>query len=144
VVKMTVSQLKFRAKELMQNVERASLSPMLECAVLVEREAKRLLSRTATRIQGPRGGKIVLPSPPGTPPRQRSGELMGSIGHARDGQSAIVGPGTRAVYPKVHEYGLEFGGRHFPQRPYMRPALSNTRHEFPKKFKGLKLRRTGK
>ena len=49
------------------------------------------------------------------------------------GGSAIVGPTKEAWYGQVHEYGIG----HHPPRPFMYPALLNSKGQFPAMFIGL-------
>jgi len=78
------------------------------------------------------------------PPHSQSSELKVSIEHARDGYSVVAGP--TAPYGKVHEQPnnpgewAEYGGRRYPKRAFMRPALLNVMKKFAKFWAGLNLR----
>jgi len=94
------------------------------CGLIVEQEAKRLLSRG--------GGSGHVPSPPGKPPHVQTGALRASVAHAlTTDKGCIVGP--TEIYGKFHE----FGTRIHPKRPFMRPALRNSVDKFPEQFKDL-------
>ena len=122
-------------------VARASIAPEMKAGFLVEHEAKKLMQRGGRTGVGQRRG---IPSAPGTPPHTQTGELRASITTARDGQAVIVGP--TAPYGKVHEQAdnpgewAEYGGRRYPKRAFMRPALLNVMKKFAKFWAGLNLR----
>lgn len=122
-------------KEVQDAVKEAVVDPLIHCGMLVEREAKRLLNIG--------GGSTHQPSLPGTPPHKQTGNLQSSIAYAvlPDGR-VIVGPGRSAFYGKIHELGGEWGGRNFPRRMFMLPALTNAQVQFKKEFAQLKLART--
>ena len=76
------------------------------------------------------------PSPPGTPPhthtsgvtksgKTRRGVLPQSIAYAVDGDSAIIGPRFSVVgdAAAAMEFGGEFRGDEYPERPFAAPAL---------------------
>jgi len=126
----------------MQRTVQDSLPPrVLRCAVLVEGEAKRLLSVG--------GGASHVPSAPGQPPHAQTGELKSSITSAMAGpNTAIVGPNkigkpTRAGKKYSIGHIHEFGGVRHPKRPFMKPALMRMLERFPEQFKGLDFRLTG-
>lgn len=122
-------------------VQRASIAPEMKAGFLVEREAKKLMQRGGRTGIGQKRG---IPSAPGTPPHRQLGELVLSIATARDGQSVIVGP--TVPYGKVHEQPgndgewAGFGGRNYPKRAFMRPALLNVMKKFAKFWKSLNLK----
>lgn len=117
------------AKGLRKAVEKASVDPLAKAALLVEREAKESMQTG--------GGRAGKPSPSGTPPNVQTGNLRASIRNARlPNGNYVVGPTLTAPYGKFHE----FGTRHHPPRPFMRPALLKVRTKFPAFFKGAKIR----
>jgi phage gpG-like protein len=121
-------------------VRDASIEPKVKMALEIEREAKISMERGG-RSTGPKGGKIQIPSEPGTPPHAQSGIGKGSIKHVwiSNSQTALVGPTSPpAPYMAVHE----FGGRYHPPRPFMRPALLKTVPRYPKLYKNLPLSKT--
>jgi len=63
------------------------------------------------------------PSRPGEPPRRRTGRLSGSIAHEVDRDRLRARVGTNLVYAKF----LELGTCRMAARPFLRPALENTR-----------------
>lgn len=85
----------------------------------LETEVKNSLSVSALE-----GGKLH-PSPPGTPPHRRSGNLQNSIGYETTAESetvftAAVGDlAGRAQYAKELEYGTQT----VRARPFLLPAL---------------------
>lgn len=117
------------AKGLREAVRKASVDPLAEAALMVEKEAKASMSAG--------GGRAKTPSAEGTPPHVQSGNLRASITTGRlPNGNYIIGPTRNAFYGKIHE----FGGRFHPARPFMRPALLKTRRRFPSKFKGARIR----
>jgi len=123
-------------------VRGASIAPVRKAAMMVEREAKASMKAggrgKARRQKGT--GKFLAglryPSPPGTPPHVQTGALRASItwalvGGLATGVSAVVGPTVK--YGAVHEYG----GKHTPKRPFMRPALLRVRNRMPQLFRGV-------
>lgn len=155
------------AREVKERVRKATISPLAKCALLVEGEAKKLLSRGATPVVGrDEFGKFVKTGqfksgPAGEPPRMRTGNLRASIATAQTATGTfLVGPTKNAWYGRAHEFGAKirvtkkmagylawkFGWRvkvgtviTIPKRPFMRPALSNCVSKFPKAFAGIPL-----
>lgn len=133
-------RLTFNPRLVVQAVAQAKGDPEMKAGLLVEREAK-LSMHKGGRFEGPRGGKMRIPSEPGDPPNVQTGNLRGSITTARENDlfgRVIVGPTRAAWYGRLHEHG----GRHHPKRPFMRPALVEVRQKFPALFLGLKLAKT--
>lgn len=122
-------------KDLMARVEKATAPALQKAALLVEARAKKKLSVGAPRWEGPRGGRHMTPSTPPNPPHLRTGSLKSSVASAPSGQTYIIGPTER--YGKVHEQGGEWGGRHYPARPFMWPSLVEVRTEFAPLFKAI-------
>ena len=147
-----------RTEAVKRAVQKASVYPAVKAALLVEREAKASMGRggkmrmtkrelNVARSFGMkvRSTKWREPSAPGQPPNVQTGELKNSIHHARDGDGAVAG--ATAPYGKVHEQDgipggwAEFGGRRYPARPFMRPALERVARNFPQLWRNLKLKR---
>lgn len=67
------------------------------------------------------------PSDPGEPPHTSAGQLPRAIRFDVDkqAQEAVVGPRASVVGEAgaAHEFGEEFRGDDYPERPYMLPAL---------------------
>ena len=118
-------------KGVREAVNQASVNPFAKAASMVEREAKISMKRG--------GGKKGTPSPAGDPPNVQSGVLRGSIKTEKSTTGIWrIGPTLIAWYGKIHE----FGGRHHPRRPFMRPALERVRKFFPQLFKNLPISKT--
>jgi len=134
-----LKHLEIRQREVKRAVERASVRPLVRAGTLVEREAKRSMKKGGAKGRvGPRGGYVRVPSPPGTPPHVQTGALRASIQTApevRIGRPPVALVGPTEKYGAVHE----FGGRHHPQRPFMRPALRRVQRRFPELFRNLRL-----
>ena len=131
-----ITGIKMHTAELKRAVVKASMEPMMKAGALVEGDAKRSMR------QG--GGASRTPSAPGTPPNAQLGDLKKSITHARDGNTVIVGPTER--YGQIHEQAgmagdwAEFGGRNYPKRAFMMPALGRMARKFAKLWASLRLR----
>jgi phage gpG-like protein len=91
------------------------------------------------------------PSEPGTPPhthtsgftkkgKPRRGQLPQSIVFVEDkaAEEAIVGPRASVVGEAgaAHEFGGEFRGDDYPERPFMWPALEENIDRFAEGFQG--------
>lgn len=144
-----IVDIKINAKEVARSVKRASIAPEMKAGLLVERDAKRSMRRGGAfkATAGPRRGKTARrgkPSPAGEPPHVQSGELRASITTARERGRVIVG--ATVPYAKVHEQKgvtgdwAEFGGRNYPKRAFMRPALLRMARKFAKLWRNLRLR----
>jgi hypothetical protein len=79
-------------------------------------------------------------SPAGTPPYTERGELKNAIlfDVAEDKSSAVIGPrfsrvGTSA---EAHEFGGQYKGQEYPERPFMEPALERAAPRFAGSFSG--------
>jgi phage gpG-like protein len=91
-------------------------------------------------------------SPPGQPPHTRPGKVSRKTGKARPGQlqraivyahdkranTAVIGPRASVVGESAaaHEFGGEFRGEDYPERPFMTPALEETEETFGNSFAG--------
>jgi len=132
----------WHGSEVARAVEEAILPPLKKCAVAVVREAKASMRRA--------GGREGEPSEPGQPPNVQSGVLRSNINYApetvRDlfGRRTIVvvGPSRNAAYGRIHEHGENVGGRQYPERPFMAPALESAQRRFVQHFKNLRLAQT--
>jgi HK97 gp10 family phage protein len=117
-------------------MEQACGPRLMRCGAILVREAKESMKQGGRSI-GPRGGKRQTPSDPGTPPNKQTGILRASITRAAtENQTVVVGP--TMPYGQVHE----FGGRHHPKRPFMRPALEKARGQFAEEFRDLPIAET--
>ena len=125
-------KITYKPKVVLNAVSKGIDGPLNKAALMVEREAKILLSIG--------GGKNRNPSKAPNSPHTQSGNLRASISwepvrHLRY-KSRIVGPKTSAFYGKFHEFGLAG----FPERPFMAPALQNTLPRILPLFKNIKLK----
>lgn len=88
------------------------------------------LERAAVAIRDEAVGSIKYesgPSRPGQPPHTHTGRLPRSILYAVDrrGHRAVIGASAVLAGEMAarHEYGGTYRRRHYPPRPFMRPAL---------------------
>ena len=80
------------------------------------------------------------PSDPGEPPHTRRGQLPRAIRFDvdRTKQEAVVGPRASVVGEAgaAHEFGEEFRGTDYDERPYMGPALDANLDRFAADWRG--------
>lgn len=79
------------------------------------------------------------PSSPGSPPHTHKGAyLRRAVRFASDKEGAVIGPMESIVGEAgaVHEFGGEFRGGDFPERPYMAPALERAVPRFAGEWHG--------
>lgn len=136
----------FFAKDVAKAFMQATDIPSQKAATLVEKDAKASM-KSGGRETGSRGGKVRKPSRPGDPPHVQTGNLRASITFGKtDRGTYIVGPTLQAWYGRLHEQPekplspgavAEYGGRSFPQRPFMRPALYRMARKFKRLFRSL-------
>ena len=77
-------------------------------------------------------------SQPGSPPHTRRGQLKRAFRYAAEKESAVVGPlfsmvGTSAA---AHEFGEDYKGIDYPERPFMQPALDRALPRFMESWSG--------
>jgi len=135
---MLTMKMRFKVyeREAAAAVREATIDPLNKAGLLVEADAKRSMKKGG-RYTGPRGGKGQTPSAPGTPPHRQSGTLISSVTHGFDKRSVTMLVGATAPYGKVHEKGGEWGGRNYPRRAFMRPALNRMMSRFRSLFRNL-------
>lgn len=78
------------------------------------------------------------PSEPGTPPHSRRGLLRRAIRFAADKESAVIGPVASLVgeAAEPEEFGGDYRGGEYPERPFMGPALEAKLDRFSKEWEG--------
>ena len=121
--------------KVLHKARQATRVRLRRCALIVEREAKRLLSKGA--------GATGKSSKAGAPPHVRSGALRSSVGYAimPGGLAAIVGPTVK--YGKMHEFGTRGAGGTLPDiKPKKARALAipidkSAQGRSPRSFKDL-------
>jgi phage gpG-like protein len=102
-----------------------SIEEGLRAATLVgaDSAAASMPGAGATGAQGRSGRLTYRPSFPGAPPGVNTGRLKNDIANARIGRFRW-GFGTRVFYGRIHELGANTRTARFPERPFLRPALS--------------------
>ena len=80
------------------------------------------------------------PSDPGTPPHTRRRQLKRAIKYDVDhaAESALIGPEASIVGEAgaAHEFGGQFRGEEYPERPFMEPALETNVDRFASEWAG--------
>lgn len=66
------------------------------------------------------------PSPPGSPPHTRRGQLRRAIRFHANHHGAVIGPAYSVAGEsgRAHEMGGWYRGQEFDERPFMQPAMS--------------------
>lgn len=105
------------------------------------RASRRAFAKTAFRIGGTAIRSIkrsTEPSLEGTPPHSRKGLLSRAIRYAADAEGAVIGPRESVVGTAgaAHEFGGEYRGGEFAERPFMAPALAANLDQFAGEFSG--------
>lgn len=103
----------------------------------------RNLFKSAGKIRRVAVGSITRSpdaSAPGTPPHTRRGDIRRAIlfDVDRSKRNAVVGPRYSVVGPAaaVQEFGEEYYGVQYPERPFMGPALDEVAPDFAAGFSG--------
>ena len=133
------------AEKLSKMIEETAMAGLINCAIAVEREAKKSmkqggrmkgLDRTQAHVYYNSAlGRYVRASKPEDPPNAQTRTLRNSIRHKRMSRHLIVVGPTR-----IARYGewLEFGGKYMAARPFMRPALDRAKSSFPMLFRSVR------
>lgn len=95
-------------------------------AATIRRDAAQSIDRSAN------------PSEPGEPPHTRRGQLKRAFRFDVSEESAVVGPMLSMVGESAaaHEFGEEYKGQSFPERPFMAPALDRALPRFLRDWQG--------
>lgn len=78
-------------------------------------------------------------SEPGSPPHTHRGAyLRRAVRYAADKEGAVIGPMASVVgkVAEAHEFGGEYKGQQFPERPFMLPALERAIPRFAGQWRG--------
>jgi phage gpG-like protein len=116
VIDLKVKRIFFNRRRVMSAMERRRRRYLYRAGAYVRAVARNSLSRGSE------------PSSPGQPPRS-AGRLRKSILYAVQPDRVIIGP-TADIIGEVgaaHEFGGQFRGAKYPARPYMGPALEETK-----------------
>ena len=109
-----------------------------------DKAAFRNFGHAAARISKDAKASIITsdePSEPGDPPhtRAQSGHnLRVAIRYDATKQDAVIGPRASVIgeVGRLHEFGGIRGSQHFPERPFMRPALEANLSRFAREWEG--------
>lgn len=106
--------------------DRAAFRNLGHAAASISRDAKSTIEKSADASQ------------PGKPPHSRRGKLKRAIRFAYDKTSAVIGPMFSSVGTsgEAHEFGRNYKGQKFPERPFMGPALERAKPRFARSFQG--------
>jgi hypothetical protein len=117
------AKTKFDKPKVMAKAKRGSITSLGHAGA-----ALRLTARRSIRTR-------QKPSPVGTPPHSRRGQLRRAIAYSVDKPRGVVviGPERDAVGKSgsAHEFGGRYRREHYPKRPYMGPALEKLQDRLP-------------
>jgi phage gpG-like protein len=154
MINMKLTGIKIFTKGVDKAVKQASLLPRKRIGAKIQATARKSMAK-APRVRGAGSGRdketgrfakrkgTRIPSDPGTPPNRRTHNLANSIQVAHVGDETIIGPTMK--YAGIHEQtgdpggSTEVGGRTYPARPFMKPALRKTQDSMAEEFRNLKL-----
>jgi phage gpG-like protein len=136
-----MSEVEWSGDEFLADVESAVMDGLEAGGVVLSRETTRLLGLRGSSKSA--GGQ---PSPPGEPPAQMTGSLRKSIGEQVEPSERAVFVGVASdnpanQYAMIHEFGGPIKGGMMPARPYLRPALANSKPEITRAFTAAVQRR---
>ncbi|MBI1374493.1 MAG: hypothetical protein GC159_17385 [Phycisphaera sp.] len=118
-------------KKLLRKARRASIESLSRAGGAIRLVAMRSIRKR------PRKAK---PSEPGTPPVTRTNRLRRAILYAveKTKQRVVIGPSHDAVADvgRAHEFGGKFRQEQYDARPFMGPALEQTKDRLPKQWEG--------
>lgn len=102
----------------------------------IERAAKEP-RQNASRKRKRRRAVPTIPSPPGSPPRTRRGQLKRAIRFDVTETSAVAGPIHTIVGESAaaHEFGGTYKGAEYPERKFMGPALEQNVSRFAESWR---------
>jgi hypothetical protein len=117
------SKTKFDKQKILVKAKKANITNLGHAGA-----ALRLTARRSIRTR-------QKPSPVGTPPHSRRGQLRRAIAYWVDKQRQVVviGPERDAVGTSgsAHEFGGRYRRERYPKRPYMGPALEKLQDRLP-------------
>jgi phage gpG-like protein len=115
-------------KRVQRSAEKAAAGNIYSTAGLLRKSAQDSMERSGEA------------SPEGTPPNTRRGLLPRAIVFAvsDDKKSAVIGPrhSVAGEAGSAHEFGGNYKGTQFPERPFMGPALDRIESQFAGSFRG--------
>ena len=121
-------RIRMREERLRKAMARARTGSLSSVGYLISQIAKSKIKRSRK------------PGRPGQPPTTRRGLLRRAIRYqmSSDKYSVVIGP----IYSMVgtsgqaHEFGGQYKGARFPERPFMGPSLDEAMPQIGPKFRG--------
>ncbi len=114
---------RFDGKPVRRAADRAIVNGLGHAGALIRKIARNSIKRNAKA------------SPAGQPPHTRRGQLKRAILFAveKSAGRVVIGPAAEMVGDsgKAHEFGGWFRGQRYPARPFMQPALEESRPRLP-------------
>lgn len=114
-------------KNVEKAVEKASFENLGHAAASIRKKAIASISKSKKS------------SPAGSPPHTKTGELRKAIRYkVEDPWTAVIGPRASVVGESMmaHEFGGQYKGGDFPERPLMAPALEESLDRFLEPWRG--------
>jgi len=119
--------MQFDPKPIDRAVQKAKFENFRHAAQSISKDAKESL----VKAEGP--------SEPGSPPHTHKRVfLRRAIAYRYDKESAVIGPRASIVAQAgaAHEFGGEYKGETYPERPFMQPALERAIPRFAGSWAG--------
>lgn len=115
-----------RTKLVVESKDKAAFRSFVHGAASVRKAARKLIERSADASQ------------PGQPIHTRRGQVPNAIVFDATKKDALIGPRYSRVgdAAAAHEFGGEFRGSDYPERPFMEPALQFNVDRFAEEWEG--------
>lgn len=133
-------------KAVQKAADKAGFRNLAHAAASLRKDARASIQRAPaqqrTRAKSRGGHKVRrarhAASRPGTPPHTQRGQLPNAIVFDVAPKSVVIGPRRSVVGESAgaHEFGGEFKGADYPDRPFMGPALERAAPRFAGSFAG--------
>ncbi len=114
-----------------------------EVAKAAKRASAKVLGKSAGRIRKAEVRSFQRsagPSTPGSPPNTRKGLARQAVRFDvdRENLEAVIGPRASVIGEAMaaHEFGEEYRGSQYPERPFAGPALEENAPLFAEDFRG--------
>lgn len=124
------------AKDAKSTIRRAPKAVGKSSQAGTKRDSKGRFVKGSGKKKRTRGAQVS--SPPGTPPYTRRGQLKRAIKYAANKDGAVIGPefSKVGVSAEAHEFGKQYKGADYPDRPFMGPALQRNINRFAQSWAG--------
>ncbi len=134
--------LKVQIKNMMPKVaaaeKKATFANFRHASARISKDAKASIKRSE-KVPGSK--TLRVPAAPSKPPKTRlvpGHNLRGAIRWDADQQGGIIGPLHSIVgtVGEAHEFGVEYRGQDYAERPFMQPAMDKNLDRFAQNWAG--------